>query len=644
MNLPTLVSSSKYALRIALFAAFAVVLCAISYGHVFEEYELQTYDWRCRLRGPRPVAPQIAIIHISDDTLANIGAWPFSRDYHARLIQVLKKHGAKAILFDVLFVEPHPGEDEKVAGALRAADNVYLAYALSEPKGQHGQFESAGYLADLITPYKNAAKSTGFVNVVADIDGKRRRVIPVIRYGQKEKFYIALEVARELLGVKESEVSMDSRHRLHLGNKRTLWLDEQGYLPINFAGRWKDTFRHYSYYEILLSDELLQNNQPPIVNLDGFKDAICIVGHTATATHDVNATPLEPIYPNVGIHANVLNSILNNDFITRIPRSWNVLLLLLLNAWVAWNAFYKRPLVSFVRVLLTLALAVVGAVCVFIRWGVWADLFLPFISGVVIYTMITFLRTIGEMRKRESIEKELQIASQIQNSFLPQKAPEHRDIQIAVFMKPAKQVGGDLYAFTKLDGNRLGVMVGDVSGKGTPAALFMAKTVSEFKFSAREKSDPAEVLLSLNESIAAESTGGLFVTLGYAVFDPVKRKLLFSNGGHLPVISVSEGGICDLVNSEEGLPIGVLPGVRFGHAERVLKKGDIYAFYSDGVSEARNARGQEYTSKRLQSFLSGARFSGASEILQETVDDVLQFVGKSPQHDDMTLIIVKITS
>jgi sigma-B regulation protein RsbU (phosphoserine phosphatase) len=210
-------------------------------------------------------------------------------------------------------------------------------------------------------------------------------------------------------------------------------------------------------------------------------------------------------------------------------------------------------------------------------------------------------------------------------------------------MRSAKAVGGDLYTFVHLEGERLGVMVGDVSGKGTPAALFMAKVVSEFKFLAREKTDPAQVLRDLNNSIASESTGGLFVTLSYAIFDMKERKLIMSNGGHLPLVSTdSEGGL-HMLSADEGMPIGVMPDMPFAVSERPLKSGDCFMLYSDGISEARNVRKDEFGADALGKALIAVRHENSEKILNDTMVQLERFIGKAEQHDDMTLIVVKVT-
>lgn len=621
----------------------ALLILAGSTLRVFDLYELQTYDWRCQLRGPRPVSDNIVLIDIWDDTLEQLGAWPFDRSFHADLIKVLSAYGAKAIGFDVLFVEPREG-DEAVAQAAQHANNVYFVYALLDPKNQKGRFVSEKLLAPLIGPYEKSAKGTGHVNTKADLDGKRRRMAPVIYYQDKPCYQLSFRMAMDVLGLSPEKVVMHPRESIEFSKDLRVPLDEEGYFIVNFAGKWEKTFTHYSYYDILASYLEKLSGQPPRIDLEKLKGKICFIGLTSLGSHDTSPVPIQSVYPMVGTYANVMNSLLNKDFIHRWGRLQNLLLLLVMGLGVGFISFRFRPMAALLRVLAALAFFTVGGIFLFMRWGIWVDLFYPITVFVLIYSAATLGRSILEIKKRELIESELKIASQIQKSFLPQALPDQKGLSLAVYMKPAKQVGGDLYTFLPLEGSKTGVMVGDVSGKGTPAALFMAKVVSEFKFSARDNPDPAQVLTSLNNSITAESTGGLFVTLSYAIFDLQYHKFILSNGGHLPIVLVGVDGQTGLLSAEEGMPIGVLADVSFSNLERPLRAGDIFAFYSDGVTEARNRKKEEYSVETMQKVMRENRHLSAEGILNKVVHHLNQFMGKADQHDDITLIIVKVDS
>ncbi len=632
---------AKGHLRLVLGALCVLGVLWVSYSQTFERYELQTYDWRFSLRGPRPVSGDIALVHIWDDTLAALGRWPFDRQYHAALIQVLSEAGAKAVVFDVEFVEPSP-QDLKVSEAAREAKNVYLAFGFSSPRSFNGHFVSTKIESPLLPAFAAASKGSGFVNIQVDLDGKRRRVMPIISFWGKDHYQLSFRVLMDLLGVKPEEVKFVPGRYLELKKDLRVPLDEEGCFIINYAGRWKDTFHHYSYVDILSAYAQKIAGEKPSFDLDKLKGKICIVGLTAQGTHDTNPNPIESVYPGVGTYANIINTVLQRDFIRRLDRVSNLLILLFITVLTAWVSFYKKPFVSFLYTLAALTIFIALGVNIFIYAGVWLDLFFPVFVCIVVYMAGTLTRIIREMRKRELIESELKIASQIQKSFLPSGPPEHKGLRVATFFLPAKAVGGDLYAFTQAGPEKVGVMVGDVSGKGTPAALFMAKTAAEFKFSAYGCSDPAEVVAKLNDSIASESTGGLFVTLTYVIFDLSAKKLLLANAGHLPVVVSRPDGRVELLSAEGGMPIGVMPDMPYANIELPLASGECYAFYSDGISEARNKKKEEFDVAALQKSLLAHRKKTAQEVLDLTVADVQRFIGKAEQHDDMTLIVVQI--
>lgn len=620
-------------------AASAVL--AASWFRVFEPYELQTYDWRCRLRVPRPTDERIVFIDIWNDTVERLGAWPFDREYHAALIEACALHGVKALALDINFVERRTG-DYQVFKAARQAKNVYFVTAFSGITHGKNGFEAKEMIARTLPPYARAAKALTTVNVQADMDGKRRRVFPRILFDSRNYYQLSFRIAMDVLGVKPEDVKFHPGRSIEFSPSLKIPLDEDSYYLISFAGSWEKTFKHYSYYDILVSHAQETMGEKPLMDLEQLRGKVCFVGLTTVASHDTNPIPIQSVYPQVGIHANVLNSILKQDFIRRPTRTANAVVLALLLFWVLFLSARFKPVPALFAALGSLTVFNAVGTVLFVKWGIWADLFYPSAATVLIYAAATLTRTLKEMQKRELMENELKIASQIQKSFLPETLPQEPGIELAVYMKPAKAVGGDLYTFIPMGEGRMGVMVGDVSGKGTPAALFMAKVVSEFKFSARGKFDPAEVLAALNDSISSESTGGLFVTLAYAIFDVPRRKVVLSNGGHLPVVSTKRDGTSTLLSIEDGMPIGVMPGTSFANREYALDDGDTFAFYSDGVSEARNRKKDEYGIEALQAGLVEVRSAPAQETLDENVRRLNLFMGKADQHDDITLIIVKI--
>lgn len=623
-------------------ALIAVLLIAGSFGRWFESYELQSYDWRCRHQPSAGRDRSIVIIEIGEDALKTIGRWPFDRAYHAALFDILAQYGAKLVGVDILFAEPS-SSDSGVVEAARAQGHVLFCEALKDPHPAGNQkVVASGVEVPLLDDFKAAAVGVGHVNAHVDRDGIRRRVAPIVETPQGRRFHLGFLMALKELGIAEETVTVDRWGWIHFGDKGRLPLDEDGLFLIRFSGKWQQGFEHVSYMQILASFKEILDGKKPSWDPEILRNKVCFLGLTAAGTHDINPIPIDPLYPQVGMHAEVFRNAMDGKYIFRVSRWWNLAVLIL---GVAAAAGISRIAHLSASVLAALGFWVffAGAVILLFLWGsIWIDFVYPSLVFLLVYAGSILKRTMTEKKKREMLETELSIASRIQRSFLPSSLPEFSWLEVDVFMRPAKHVGGDLYDTLKLDGDRLALMCGDVSGKGMPAALFMAKSVAEFKFHASGKSDPAEALTKLNDNLSATETSGLFVTMDYAIFLPEEKRMLLTSGGHNPVIRVRSGGEIEYLNPDGGMPIGLMTGVEFGLLKSDAVPGDVFLFYSDGISEARNRKGNDFEMENLAKSAQAVRQLSAAQIKDAVVKDVLAFVGTAPQHDDMTLLIVKI--
>jgi sigma-B regulation protein RsbU (phosphoserine phosphatase) len=198
-------------------------------------------------------------------------------------------------------------------------------------------------------------------------------------------------------------------------------------------------------------------------------------------------------------------------------------------------------------------------------------------------------------------------------------------------------VGGDFYDFIKLDKGRTGIVIGDVSGKGVPAALFMAKLGSDMRTLAFTEPSPSAALMKLNDLLAARSRRGMFATLLYLELDTAEGTLTVCNAGHLPpIVRKADGRLVRLTGSG-GAPLGMLPGMRIGEETSAIAPGDIVVLYTDGIVEAMNGREELYGFKRFEDLLSQGP-SDPGGLKDAIIGDVNRFTGLSPQHDDMTLV------
>ncbi|EXJ15673.1 SpoIIE family protein phosphatase [Imhoffiella purpurea] len=244
---------------------------------------------------------------------------------------------------------------------------------------------------------------------------------------------------------------------------------------------------------------------------------------------------------------------------------------------------------------------------------------------------------------RERIESELAIAHDMQMSILPKRLPPipgHEGVRLEARILPAREVGGDFYDFFLVDPNRLCLLIADVSGKGVPAALFMAMTKTLIKGSARYGSDPGEILSLVNDELAADNDSNMFVTVFCGILDLETGTLAYTNAGHNPPVLMRGAGEDPvLVRSAPQLMLGVMEGLTLRTDRLTLAPGDRLFLYTDGVTEAMNGRDECYSEARLLDLLSGLRTRPIDALGGTVLEDIRDFVGETPQSDDITILI-----
>jgi serine phosphatase RsbU (regulator of sigma subunit) len=245
-----------------------------------------------------------------------------------------------------------------------------------------------------------------------------------------------------------------------------------------------------------------------------------------------------------------------------------------------------------------------------------------------------------EAQERQRIEQELRVARLIQQTLLPKSLPELEDYQIAAYYKPAREVGGDFYDFFMLGDGRLGIVVGDASGKGVPAALVMASTRSVLRTVAqRGDAEPGQVLSEANEILYEDIPPNMFVTCFYAILDPKSGRLLYANAGHDLPYRCRESGADEL--RARGMPLGLMPGMSYEEKEVILEAGEATLLYSDGLVEAHDPEGEMFGFPRLRALV--AEHSDEKRSLGDfLLEELYSFVGEGwEQEDDITLLTLR---
>lgn len=242
------------------------------------------------------------------------------------------------------------------------------------------------------------------------------------------------------------------------------------------------------------------------------------------------------------------------------------------------------------------------------------------------------------LAERERRGRELEFAHALQKAFLPGRPPEAEGLLLAARYVPALDVSGDFYDFIPLPEGRLGIVIGDVSGKGIPAALFMARFSSDFRSLALSGLSPGEAMTRANEAVTESSRRGLFVTAAYAVFDPRSGEMVLSNAGH-PVPLVRSAGSDGVRGIGEAIdvPLGVVPDTRYPEARLELGPGETLLFLTDGAFEALGPEGERYGLDRLTDTV-GRGSARPEDMAERMLADVTDFVGSRARSDDLTIV------
>jgi sigma-B regulation protein RsbU (phosphoserine phosphatase) len=251
--------------------------------------------------------------------------------------------------------------------------------------------------------------------------------------------------------------------------------------------------------------------------------------------------------------------------------------------------------------------------------------------------------------EKNKLDSDLGLAHEIQSMLLPREFPAVPGLHMASVYKPAQKVGGDLYDVFRIDENRVGIAIADVSGKGIPASLLMAICQSNLRHFARHYDSPSKVLSELNEVMVGEMRPEMFVTIIYAVIDMEKNLLVFARGGHELPIMVHSGKDRERISHEflecDGMALGMVPNEIFDTAVRdrsvPFDEGDILALYTDGVTEATNGDGVEFGNNRLADVVKTLRSRPSEELVQGILDRITLFSGESGQMDDFTVLVAK---
>jgi sigma-B regulation protein RsbU (phosphoserine phosphatase) len=267
------------------------------------------------------------------------------------------------------------------------------------------------------------------------------------------------------------------------------------------------------------------------------------------------------------------------------------------------------------------------------------------IFAFIIRNLISERKTAAEKERYRlelaRTEYEMETAKKIQQSILPESPPRTEGFELAALNLPAKQVGGDFYDFVPLSQDKWGIVIADVSGKGVPAALFMALSRTMIRASTTSSHTATKAIQKANNLILQDSKSSMFVTLFYAVLDPKKKAIQYVNAGHCPPLlySTRTGNVSKM--QPGGIALGVVEDIELQEKELKLEKNDIVVLYTDGITEAVNEKDEQFGETRFIAVVKNNSALSPCELADKIRDEVFTFAQGQPQHDDFTLVVLK---
>lgn len=253
-------------------------------------------------------------------------------------------------------------------------------------------------------------------------------------------------------------------------------------------------------------------------------------------------------------------------------------------------------------------------------------------------------QTLEQQLRYEHLQKELEAAGKIQANILPQDIPlfpNHPQIDVCALIEPAKEVGGDFFDAFAVDHRHIYIAVGDVSGKGMPAALFMVRVMTLLRMSLSKQSNFGSLLSVVNRILCENNDDCMFVTLFVGLLDVTTGKLIYMNGGHNPPFLSSNGKLFKLLQLPKGIVLGISEHAHYEVAELTMQPGDTLVLYTDGVTEAGNAQQEFFSVERTRDILAGSAGEDITTIVKTLQDAVAQFSKGLPQADDITILTLR---
>lgn len=665
---------------LALVLLAAVTLFLLAAPQTTNPLRNAVFDGYQRLFPLERTADPVVMVLIDEHSLGTYGQWPWPRTRVAELIRAISELKPASIGLDMYFPEPDryspaaiadslpvltqglvnvlrsmPSNDEQLANTIRGR-NVVLGIAADLPDPRFPDAPRAAPVATLGGRHMNLDMHAGHIGSVPAIDAAAAgqgmmnsgqhdvvvRVIPLISNVQGA-FVPALSV--ETL-----RVGMDAGMRIEDGPLGLLTLRIGDVTtPMHDDGTAYLRMSHYDDMPKLGAAEILGGK----VDADRIRDKVVLLGMSGQGILDYKTTPLGEFVPGVALHAQMVENLFNGVSLVRPAAMlyFEAIALVLAGLTLTW--FIPRlPALQGINLaaMLVLVLVLIGVVA-FRHFNMLFDFAWPVIGTLAVFTT-TVIGTLSEAeRQRRQLRDqaarmagEVDAAMRIQMGLLPdpRELSTDRRFDIAALLEPARTVGGDFYDCFMRDEDHVVFLVADVSGKGLPAALFMASVKSHLKSAALRGGDAGEVLRRAQAEIERENPEQLFVTAFVGFLEVSTGVLEYSSAGHEPPFSRKSGSAPERFDTPGGPPLCVVDGFRYEAARRRMAPGEWLCAVTDGATEAMNTAKEFFGVERLRTSLTWMPDEiEPDELVKRLREDLQRFSGAAEPADDITLLVVR---
>jgi adenylate cyclase len=637
------------------------------------------FDGYQRLFPLERVSHPVTIVVIDEPSLARYGQWPWPRTRVAELVDAIAQQKPAAIGLDLFFPEPDRFSPESLAREVPALPDEFAAWLRSRrgndellaetiagkrvvlgvtggdpdprfsnpPRGSPVRITGAvplmafgGHIGTL-EAIDRVAAGRGLIN-----SGPGDQVVRNVPY-----FAMVQGVVVPSLGIETLRVALESpplalerkgafaefrfgEVRQRLQSDGTAWIRMGPHDPARFVS----------------AVELLSGKASP----ESLRDKIVLVGNTGLGLLDFKTTPLGDFVPGVEIHAQIVENLFNGESLARPDFAVQLEALALIACGLIVVLWVPRlSALEGANVVAGLIVLLIGAgLIAFRNYGLLLDPLWPGIGTVAVFgSVIVGTLSIAERQRRQLRDQaarmagEMDAARRIQMGLLPNPADTQAGdprFQLAALLEPARTVGGDFYDCFRIDNDRIFIVVGDVSGKGLPSALFMASVKSQIKSTAARVGEVGAILSVAQREIAHENPEQLFVTAFAGIFDAASGELAFSNAGHEPPFARAPGGVPKRVVDSGGPPLGALDGFEFPTSRYQFQPGEWLCVVTDGATEAVNRQREFFGTQRVVSALGSlADDASADEVIRKLRSEVATFADGAEAADDLTLLALR---